>query len=100
MVGVEHIQPEAMRLQLLEDHLLHELERCFPIASAFLGNDDPPEFNAVMRTFSPCEKKKTDHAARLSCFDDEVSQVWMGTRCSMLLSLPVDDKGTILRVLL
>jgi len=77
MVVVKHIQPEAMCFPPLEDDLLHELERFFPIASAFVSNDDPPEFNAVMRTFSPCEKKKSDHMARSSRFDDEIGQIWI-----------------------
>jgi hypothetical protein len=64
-----------MRFPLLKDDLLHQLERFFPIAFAFLGNDDAPEFNTVMRTFSPCEKKKSDHAARASRFDDEMGQI-------------------------
>ncbi len=89
-----------MRFPLLEDDLLHELERFFPIAFSFVSNDDPPEFNAVMSTLSPCEKKKPDHAARLSRFDDEMGQIWIGTRFSMLLSFPGDDKGPILHVLL
>jgi hypothetical protein len=100
MVVVEHIQPEAMRFPLLEDDLFHELERFFPIAFSFVSNDDAPAFNAVMSTLSPCEEKKPDHAARSSRFDDEMSQLWIGTRFSMLLSLPRDDKGPILRVLL
>jgi len=100
MVVVEHIQPETMCFPLPEDELFHQLEGFFPIALSFVSNDDASKFNALMRTFSPREEQKPDHAARLSRFDDEMSQIWMGTRCSMLLSLPGDDTETILRVLL
>jgi hypothetical protein len=96
-VALEDIQPQAMGSVLLEGQAFHQAERAPAVAPASVTDDDPAQFNALMRVLESCQQYEPDWATGGDGLDDHMKEVAVRKRRAVSRSFPGHDELRMVR---